>query len=105
MEHDGTGGIDEIDVVGNGLVVGGGWFTMGTQQNISIVQCLKTFVVDGDETELSQTFHLATVVNNVAETIEGLSMLQLLFGFADSARHTEAEAGTGVNFDGHRGQG
>ena len=99
MEDNGTGGIDEVDVVGSSLLVGGWRFTMSTQQHVGITQLGKLLMVYGDKPELAQAFHLLTVVNDISQTVELSSLLQLLFSFSDGAGDAEAEAGTGVDFN------
>ena len=65
LQHHRTGSIDNLDVVLVRQLVGGRWLTMGTQQYLNIVQLRHLLVVDGDETHLSQTVALHSVMHNI----------------------------------------
>ena len=73
---------------------------MGAQQDVGVAEPRELVVVDGDEAQLPQALHLAAVVHDVAQAVEGTPLLQLFLGLADGARDAKAEAGAGVNLDG-----
>ena len=99
VENDRTGGIDEVNAVAGGQLVGCGWLPVGAQEHVSILQPSELLVVDGAESQLPQTFHLAAVVDNVTKAVEGTPLLQLFFCLADGARYAEAETRSGVDFN------
>ena len=74
LEHHRTGGIDNLDVVLTGKLIGLRGLTVGTQQNLHIVQLAHIVVVDSDQSHLAQTFALHTVVDDITETVEGLTL-------------------------------
>ena len=69
IEHDGTGGVDEGDVVASCDLVSRGGFTVCTEQNPDIVQSGEGFVVNDHKTTLAQALAFAAVVDDVTETI------------------------------------
>ena len=64
----------------------------------------KTVVLYGFQSGQAQSFHLAIVVDDVAQTIEALFSLKFCFSLFDSSGHTMAETGTTINFDIHMGR-
>ena len=97
-EDHGAGGIDDLDVVLPGDLVGGGWLAVGTEQHLGVMELLELLVVDGDKTVVVKPFHLHAIVNDVAETVERLARSQFFFRFADGCSHAEAEAAAGIYF-------
>ena len=69
LEHHRTGGIDDLDVVAAGDLVGLRGFAVGTEEHLYIVEFAHIVVVDGDEAHIFQTLALHTVVDDIAETI------------------------------------
>ena len=98
LEHHRTGGIDDLDVVLSGELVGLRGLSMGTQQHLHVVQLTHVVVVDGDESHLTQTFTLHTIVYDITETVEGLALCQFFLGFLNGGGHTEAEATAFIDF-------
>src|SRR5690554_7660273 len=68
-KDDGTGSIDQFDVVLFRYLVGAWGFSVGTKQYTDILELLKLFVIDGDQAHLGKTFHLHIIVNNIAQTV------------------------------------
>lgn len=97
LQHHGTGGIDNLDIVSACRLVGLGRFAMGTEQDTHVVQLRKLLVVDGNETQPTQTLTLYGIVHNIAQTIERATLGQLLFGLLDGCGHAEAETAAFVN--------
>ena len=69
LEHHRAGGIDDLDVVATGDLVGLWGFAVGTEEHLYIVEFAHIVVVDGDEAHIFQTLALHTVVDDIAETI------------------------------------
>ena len=63
-----TTGIDNLNMVLLGDMIGRGRLPMRTEQNTDIVQSAKVVVVDGLQPQLRQPLHLLPVVDNVAQT-------------------------------------
>ena len=99
LEHHGTGGIDDLDVVATGELVGLRGFAMGTQQHLHIVELAHLLMIDGDEPHLAEAFTLHTIVHDITETIELGSLGQFFFGLLNSGGHPEAEATAFIYFD------
>ena len=74
---------------------------MSPQQHLGIVNILHLLMIDGHQSHLLQPVALLTIVNNITQTIELFLFGQFLFRLANSARHTEAEARTLINFNFH----
>ena len=66
LEHHRTGGIDDLNVVTTGELIGLWRLTMGTQQDFHIVKFTQVVVVDGDESQILQPLALHAVVNDVS---------------------------------------
>ena len=92
LQYDRAGGIDNLDFILLGDPIGFRRFAMGTQQYFYVVQMPQLVVVDCDQSLLLQAFHLVAVVYDVAQTVEPPAFVELLFGFADSGDHAEAES-------------
>lgn len=97
LQYHRTGCIDNLDVVTACQFVGGWGLTMSTQQYLYIVELCHLFMVDGDKPHLAQTVALHTVVNDIAQAVEGVTLGQLLLGLLDGGSHSEAEATAAVN--------
>ena len=69
LEHHRTGGIDDLDVVTAGELVGLRGLAMGTEQHLHIVEFPHIGVVDGDKAHILQALALHTVVDDIAEAI------------------------------------
>ena len=98
LQHHRTSGIYNVNMVATSKFVGLGRLSMGTQQHFHPMQTGKLLMVDGDETLRGQTFHLHTVVYDVAQTIERFALGKLFFGFLDGCGHAEAETTAVVYF-------
>ena len=71
---------------------------MSTEQHLDIVQLAHLVVVDGNESHLTQTLTLHTIMHNITETIELRALGQLFFGLFDGGGHSKAEATAVVYF-------
>ena len=71
---------------------------MGTQQYLHVMQLAHIVVVDGDQSHLSQTFTLHSVVYDITEAVEGLALCQFFLGFLYGGGDSEAEATTFIDF-------
>ena len=69
LEHHRTGGIDDLDVVLTGELIGLRGFAMGTQQYLDIMQLAHIIVIDGDQSHLAQTITLHTIVDDITKTV------------------------------------
>ena len=69
LQHHRTGSIDNLDVVLSGQLVSLRWLTMGTKQHLGIVQLAHLVVIDGDESHITQTIALHTIVYNITKAI------------------------------------
>ena len=98
LEHHRTGGIDNLDVVLAGQLIGLWGLTMGPQQHLHVVELAQVVVVDGDQTHLPKALTLHAVVNDIAKTVEGLSLCQFFLGFLDGGGHSEAETTAFIYF-------
>ena len=65
---------------------------MGSEQHRCIVELLKLLMIDGDQSLVSKTLHLDTVMYDVAKAVEGLACLEFFLRFVDGSGHTEAKA-------------
>ena len=72
---------------------------MGAEQHLGIVKARKLLVVDGYESHAAQTLTLHTVVDDVAQTIERLTLCKFLLGLAYGTRHSKAEPRTRLYLD------
>ena len=99
LEHHRTGGIDDLNVVSTGELVGLRGLSVGTQQHLHIVEVAHVIMVDGDESHFPETITLHTVVHDIAEAVECLTLCQFFLGFLDGGGHTKAETTAVVNFD------
>ena len=70
LQHHGTGGIDDFDVVPTGNFVGLRRFAVGPEQHFRIAERVELLVVDGEKAALVEPFHLLAVVDDVAEAVE-----------------------------------
>ena len=91
-QHHRTRRVNDCDVIALGRFVGRWWFAMGSEQHRCIVKLLKLFMIDGDQSLVSKTLHLDTVVYDVAKAVEGLACLEFFLRFVDGSGHTEAKA-------------
>jgi hypothetical protein len=101
LQHHGTGGIDEVNVVGLGGAVGRRRFAVGAQQHLGVVERVELLVVDGLQTERAQAFALLAVVDYVAQTVERVALAQFLLGLAYRRGHAKAEPRIFVNLYQH----
>ena len=99
LEHHRAGGIDDLDIVTTGQLVGLRGFTMGTEEHFHVVELLHLLVVDGDEPHLAEPFTLHAVVYDVTQTVEDVALGQFLLSFLDGGSHAEAEAAVIIDFD------
>ena len=65
---------------------------MRTQQYLRIMQLLEVVMVDGNQSHLSQSFTLHSVMNDIAQAIQRATFRQFLFRLAYGRGHTETEA-------------
>lgn len=68
-QHHGAGGIDNLDIVALGKLVGLGRFAMGSQQDFDIVELGELLMVDGDESFGMEAFYFHAVVYDIAKAI------------------------------------
>lgn len=68
-QHHGAGGIDNLDVVALGKLVGLWRFAMGSQQDFDIVELGELLMVDGDEPFGMEAFYFHAVVYDIAKAI------------------------------------
>ena len=101
MQDDGTGGIDDFDVVTTGYLVGFGGLAVCTQQHLDVVQLSQLIVIDGDEALCVKAFHLDGIMHNVTQTIQGGTGCQFLLCFLDGGSDTEAETAAFVYLNVH----
>ena len=100
LEHHRAGGIDNLDVVTTGEFVGLRRFPMGTQQHLHIMELTHIIMVDGDEPQVFQPLTFHTVVNDIAQTVEGLvTGAKLLLSLLNGGGHSETEATAFVYLD------
>lgn len=92
VEHDGTGGINDLQVVSAGDVVGLRWFAVSPQQHFGIVKMVEVGVFDRLKAEFPQAFALTTIVYNITKAEEGTCRSQFLFCLANGGCDTEAES-------------
>ena len=102
LKHHGAGGIDNLDVVTSGELIGLRGFAMGAQQHLHIVELAHLFVVDGDEPHRAEAFTLHAVVDDIAETIEFGTLGKFFLGLFNGGGHSEAEATAFIDFYYHR---
>ena len=69
LEHHRTSGINDLDVVLTGELVGLRGLTVGTQQHLHVVQLAHIIVIDGDQSHLAQTITLHTIVDDITKTV------------------------------------
>ena len=63
------------------------------------MQLTHLVVIDGNESHLTQTLTLHTIVNNIAEAIELIALGQLFLCFLDGGGHSETETTAVVDFN------
>ena len=68
-QHHRAGGIDNLDVVALGKLVGLRRFAMGSQQDFYIVELGELLMVDGDEPFGMEAFYFHAVVYDIAKAI------------------------------------
>ena len=68
-QHHRAGGIDNLDVVALGKLVGLRRFAMGSQQDFDIVELGELLMVDGDEPFGMEAFYFHAVVYDIAKAI------------------------------------
>ena len=98
LQHHRTGGIDDVDAVGQRGGVSLRRFAVGTQKHFGIAERAKRLVVNGFQPHSPQAFTLTAVVNDVAEAIKALAMCQLFLGLTDGRGHAEAETTAVIYF-------
>lgn len=70
LQHYGTGGIDDLDVVLLGQLIGRRRLAMSTEQDFGTMNAGHLRVVDGLEALLFEAVDLLAVVHDVAQTVE-----------------------------------
>lgn len=83
MENDGTGGIDDVDIVPTGCIVGLRRFAVCPQQEFGIVEVIEVGMFDGLQTESTQTLAFTPVMHNITKAEERLALRQFLFCLAN----------------------
>lgn len=68
-QYHGASGIDNLDVVALGKLVGLRRFAMGSQQDFDIVELGELLMVDGDEPFGMEAFYFHAVVYDIAKAI------------------------------------
>ena len=56
---------------------------MGAKQHFGVVKVDELLGTDGVKTESFESLHLLTVVDDVAQTIQSVGILQVVFGLLD----------------------
>ena len=74
---------------------------MGTKQDVGITQGVVCSVVYGLKTKLLEAAAFFTIVHNVTQAIELLSIAQFLFSLSYGSGYSEAETASFVNFNNH----
>ena len=91
LQHDGAGGVDDVDVVLPRSGVGFGRFAVSAEQNFGVAQAAESVVVDGCQAERPQAVAFPAVVYDVAEAIEACPGSEFFLRLADGGGHAEAE--------------
>ena len=92
MEHHRARGVDDFYAVLFGRLVGRWRLAVGTKQNLCVRNGVQLLVVDGFQSHLLQTFTLAAVVYDVAQTEKCAFRLQFLLGLSDGTGDAEAKS-------------
>lgn len=71
LEHDGAGGIDQLDTVLLGNLVGGRGLAMGADQDFGILELAELFHVDDPESQGFEPLDFLGVVDDFAQAVEG----------------------------------
>ena len=99
LEHHRTRGINDLDIIQTGQLIGLRGLAMSTQQYFHVVQLAHLVVIDGDESHVAQALTLHTIMHYITQAIELIALGQLFLGFLDSGSHTEAETTAVVNLN------
>ena len=99
FQHNRAGGIDNLDMVASGGLIGLGRFAMGAQQHLHVMQAFQLLVGDSLKAAACQTIYLGSVVHDVAQAIQVPTLVKFLLGLADGCCHSEAESRPVVNLD------
>ena len=83
LEDHRTGGINDLDIIALGKLIGLWRLAMGAKQHFGVVKVDELLGTDGVKTESSESLHLLTVVDDVAQTIQSVGILQVVFGLLD----------------------
>ena len=98
LQHHGTGGINDFDMVLTGQLIGLRRLTVCAEQHLHIMQMAQLLMVDGNESHPFQPLTLHAVVHDVTQTVERGALGQFLLGLADGSGHSEAETTAIVYF-------
>ena len=71
---------------------------MGSQEYACMVQPRKSVVVNSHKPHTTQALHFASVMHDVAKTVQRLAFSKLSLSFANGSSHTMAEAAVVVDF-------
>ena len=83
LKDDRTGGIDDLDIVALGKLIGLWRLTVGTEQHFGVVKVNELLGSDCFKSHGFETLHLLTVVDDVAQTVQAVGILQVVFGLLD----------------------
>lgn len=96
-QHDGTGRIDEMDILLFCRLIGLGRFAMSPDEDFGIVKLTELIVINYRKPLLGQTPNFSIIVDNISKTIEPLIMRELLFGCRYGLHNAETKAGFSIN--------
>ena len=90
-EHHRAGGVDDLNAVAAGGIVGRWRLAVGTQQHLDVVQGGQVVVRYGAQTAAAQALDLAAVVHYIAQAIQAAVGVELVLGFLYGRDYAEAE--------------
>ena len=99
LQHHRTGGINNLDMVLSRQVVGFWRLTMCAQQHLHAMQLAHLLMVNGDESHLAQPLALHTIMYDITQAIERVTLGQFLLCLLDGSSHTKAETTATVYLD------
>ena len=97
LEHNGAGGVNQVDVVFFRDTVCLWRLSMSTDEDSGVMKGRVLIVVNDLQPHVSEPLHFLVVVYNVTQTIEGFVLQKVFFCRSDSVDHAEAETGVLVN--------
>lgn len=91
LQHNRTGGIDNLDIIAERQLICRRRFPMGTKQHLRIMETTKLIMVDGYQSHALEPLTFHTVVNDVTKAIELCAVGKLFLCLLYSCCHSEAE--------------